>query len=512
MATPNLARRVSRARAERLVAYARLAAYGTLTAGLILTAPPEGVVLPLLVMVPWTVVAAILAWGAWRRGRFPALHLSLISDLLIGGAVMAMTGGGGSLLFPLLIMPAFAASVLYERWGMFVTASAAAVIFLVTVAAHPEGAELRLVLVRIGVLTVAWTVIAVRSSHESRTYSELEQLATWPRTVTADRDAGVRELLVRACSIIRAPRIALAWEETGGTSYVAHYDAREGTFSLEQESGDGVAASAGAGMRAELATQTARGSLFALDVTADEDVQRLAEIVVRLVSSGLDQLHVAAMQRERAAADERARLSRDLHDGLLQTLGAMALHAQSARLTMRTDPRAADERLQMVVEHLAEGQRSLREFVDELRPQLRVRREPLEERLERLARMVEAQWNVQVHVKTDALIDAIRGQLTDEVVALIAEGLSNAGRHAGATRIEATVRLQDGALHIGVKDDGRGFPFRGRYDLSQLVANEQAPWSLKERITGLGGTLAIESSSSGSLVELCVPYERAGPG
>jgi hypothetical protein len=129
MATQNLARRVSRARAERLVAYVRLAAYGSLTVALILTAHPEGFVLPLLVMMPWTIVAAILAWGAWRRGRFGALHLSLVSDLLIGGAVIAMTGGAGSRLFPLLILPAFAASVLFERRGMVVTASAAALIF-----------------------------------------------------------------------------------------------------------------------------------------------------------------------------------------------------------------------------------------------------------------------------------------------------------------------------------------------------------------------------------------------
>jgi hypothetical protein len=75
------------------------------------------------------------------------------------------------------------------------------------------------------VLTVTWTVIAVRSSHEARTYSELEQLATWPRTATADRDAGVRELLVRASSVLHAPRIALLWEETDGGSYAAHYEA-----------------------------------------------------------------------------------------------------------------------------------------------------------------------------------------------------------------------------------------------------------------------------------------------
>lgn len=512
MTTPNLARRVSRARAERLVAYARLAAYVTLTIAVVLTAPPGHGFFPLLVMVPWTIVAALLAWGAWHRGRFAALTLTLVADLLLGGAVMSMTGGAASLLFPLLIMPAFAASVLYERWGMVVSASGAAVIFLATIAAGPEHLHPRMVLVRIGVMVVAWTIIATRAAHESRTYSELEQLATWPRTVTAGREAGVRELLVRTAAVLRAPQIVLAWEETEGTAYVARYGSREKTFSLEEQTDEELDIANGAAIRTEFATQTARGRLCALGVMADEDAQRLAEIVVRLVSSGLDQLHVAAMQRERAAAAERTRLSRDLHDGLLQTLGAVALHAQSARVLVRSDPRAAEERLQLVVEHLGEGQRSLREFVDELRPQLRSRREPLRERLERLARRVASQWNVQVAVDTDPPIDAVCGRLNEDVVALVAEGLTNAARHAGASRIDAVVRLEEGAVCIDVADDGRGFPFRGRYELPQLATNAHAPWSLQERITALGGALAIESTSSGSRVELRVPRERIAEG
>lgn len=60
-------------------------------------------------------------------------------------------------------------------------------------------------------------------------------------------------------------------------------------------------------------------------------------------------------------------------------------------------------------------------------------------------------------------------------------------------------------MRIDVADDERDFPFQGRYELPQLVAGGQAPWSLSERITALGGALAIESSLRGARVEIRLP-------
>jgi signal transduction histidine kinase len=84
-------------------------------------------------------------------------------------------------------------------------------------------------------------------------------------------------------------------------------------------------------------------------------------------------------------------------------------------------------------------------------------------------------------------------------VALVAEALTNAARHAGATRIRGAVAVEETAVRIDVADDGRGFPMHGRLD------SGHAPWSLRERVTALGGELAIESSPRGARVEIRLP-------
>jgi signal transduction histidine kinase len=229
----------------------------------------------------------------------------------------------------------------------------------------------------------------------------------------------------------------------------------------------------------------------------------LAEVVARLVSAGLDQVNLEEMLQEQAATGERTRLSRDLHDGLLQSLGGLAMHAEGVRLTAEADPRGAAGQLKIVVEQLVEAQRSLRDFVDELRPELAVSREPLQVRLERAARAIERQWNVAVDLRAE--VEALPPRQAGDVVALVTEAATNAAKHSGATNIRGSVSMDGTSVRLHVEDDGRGFPFRGRYELAQLLADGRGSWSLNERVAALGGELAIESTGHGSRVEVRLP-------
>jgi len=56
-----------------------------------------------------------------------------------------------------------------------------------------------------------------------------------------------------------------------------------------------------------------------------------------------------------------------------------------------------------------------------------------------------------------------------------------------------------------VADNGRGFPFEGRYDLASLDRAGQGPRTLKERVAALGGSLTIESSPAGATIEARLP-------
>ena len=61
-------------------------------------------------------------------------------------------------------------------------------------------------------------------------------------------------------------------------------------------------------------------------------------------------------------------------------------------------------------------------------------------------------------------------------------------------------------------DDGRGFPFVGRYDLAELTARKVGPRSLKDRVASMRGKLVLTSTPSGSHVEIIMQmYARTAP-
>jgi signal transduction histidine kinase len=471
----SIARQVSQGRSERLVAGTRVIAHASGAIAAVITARNYGSFLPLWLLVPWCALSAALLWLTYRDGRLyrPPLLLSL--DLAIFGIVVFATGGAGSPFFGFLLITPFGAANLYGRRGMlWAGCGTLATYLLIVLATGHVALDPRLVIVRLGLLILIGAVMIRRAEMEQRTNADLESLAAWPRVAAADRDAGVRMLLEHAAATLRTPRILLAWSERDGAEYVARYE--RGQFTLDEDAVDGAGIA--------FTSQTAAGRLLAEGM--DPDDLRLANIVTQLIGTGLDQMNFVEMMREGVANEERLRLSRDLHDGLLQSLGGLALYVKTGRLDV-------------VLEQLIEAQRSLREFVDGLRPELLRRRDLLRARLSRVAHSIELQWRVPVELDPSGDVDALEMRRADDVVALVTEALTNAARHAGAKSIWATVAVEDSRVCIDVVDDGHGFPRHGRLDSAHL------PWSLRERVTAIGGELAVESSPRGARVEIRLP-------
>ena len=89
---------------------------------------------------------------------------------------------------------------------------------------------------------------------------------------------------------------------------------------------------------------------------------------------------------------------------------------------------------------------------------------------------------------------------------MVREAIMDALKHANPSRVSVDVEADgSGGLHIVVSNDGRGFPFRGRLDHAELMAADAGPVSLRERVHSMAGTLAIDSLSTGSRVEINVP-------
>jgi signal transduction histidine kinase len=389
--------------------------------------------------------------------------------------------------------------------------------------------DVRFFLLRTGILALISLALLFRTRFELRVRRDVEKLAAWPRTVGSDRETAVRELLTRAADVLQAPRAALVWTEADGF-FVAQYDGE--ALELEEDEPEEVVLTDTASfmsrdVRSEasplapsfierldvrsviavrLSSETAAGWLFLLDHrSADADDLALAEIVGRLVTSGLDHLNLTEMMRRSAAAEERVRLARDLHDGLLQSLTGLGLQAEGARRMLRSDPQGAERRLDVVVDQLAREQSALREFVDELRPERASAREVLRTRLAKLAADLARQWSVTIDLEAAPGVDTLPDPVAASVVSLAAESLANAGKHAAASRIRAAVAVGDGWVSLHVEDDGRGFPFHGRFALRDLDAEGRGPASIRERVAQLGGEMTLDTSPAGSRLQVRLP-------
>jgi len=212
--------------------------------------------------------------------------------------------------------------------------------------------------------------------------------------------------------------------------------------------------------------------------------------------------------RKAAADEERMRLARDLHDGVLQTLTGTALQLQTAERLIGRDPAEARAVLGGVQRTIADEQRDLRFFIQELKPgQIGALDEGggLFPALRDLGRRIESVWGVRLRLPAEPPRLPVSGSLPGEIYRIVQEAAVNAARHGQATEVSVDFGLSDGRLDISVADNGRGFPFHGRMDHEAQVATHRGPRNLRERVVALGGTMDIESGDAGSRLDIRLP-------
>jgi len=207
-------------------------------------------------------------------------------------------------------------------------------------------------------------------------------------------------------------------------------------------------------------------------------------------------------------AEDRLKLARDLHDGVLQSLTAAALQLQAARRLLRSDQAAAEARLVELQRIVAAEHVEIRRFIEALkpaRPELPAASVSLGGSLTDLAARIQRQWGVEVRVAFEPDPLTLPETMGEDVYLLAHEALVNAARHARATRIILAMLRTPDHLSLGISDDGQGFGFAGTRGLAELIASDSGPASLRDRVATLGGELTIESGAGGARVQIDLP-------
>ncbi|MFW6694130.1 GAF domain-containing protein [Streptomyces sp. MAR4 CNX-425] len=189
-----------------------------------------------------------------------------------------------------------------------------------------------------------------------------------------------------------------------------------------------------------------------------------------------------------ALYEERDRIARDLHDLAIQRLFATGMTLQSA-VRFVTHAEGA-ERLLRAVDDLDETIKIIRTTIFGLR---RHARGPAAQglRLRVLSQVKDsvAALGFTPALRTEGLLDTdVPAPVADHLVAVLGEALSNAARHAGASKVEVTVVAGQGLVALTVSDDGRGVLRGGR---RSGLAN------IAERARELGGELTLDPPAGG---------------
>jgi signal transduction histidine kinase len=211
------------------------------------------------------------------------------------------------------------------------------------------------------------------------------------------------------------------------------------------------------------------------------------------VSSSLENIFLLRHLRARAIEAERSRISRDLHDGILQTLLSIEIQLDVLRRRVPTSPEQAVASLTALQQTVKNEGSDLRSFVTDLRP-LRVESADLVD----LMRGFAERYRNESVIALDLLIDSAELHAPDrvcrEIFQIYREALNNIKKHAKASHVVVKLSQDDSRIVLVVDDNGEGFSFAGRFTGDELDRLRLGPISIKERTRTVGGILTVESN------------------
>jgi signal transduction histidine kinase len=194
--------------------------------------------------------------------------------------------------------------------------------------------------------------------------------------------------------------------------------------------------------------------------------------------------------------EERERIAKELHDGVIQALFAVGMGLQGTA-AMSDDPEVA-RRIEHATEEVDRAIRDLRNYIFGLRPGILADRQ-LDQALQELAAEFQERSEVLTVVEVDDTVAAELASRAADIVQLTREALSNVGRHADATTCRVSLRRTGEGATLEIDDDGRGFDPAGRSS-GMGIAN------LRERAASLGGELSITSvAGEGTTIRALLP-------
>jgi signal transduction histidine kinase len=209
-----------------------------------------------------------------------------------------------------------------------------------------------------------------------------------------------------------------------------------------------------------------------------------------------------------AAAEERNRLAREMHDSLAKTLRGIAMAVTALPVWVAKSPERAGLEAARIAAAIEVASREARQLITGLRDG--AVRQPLGRTIVQMARSTERSADITADAHVDMTIE-LPLLARYELSAILSEALENVVRHAHATRVKIRLAAEGPSVVLTIRDDGEGFEAEADPEFDGLVrAGHYGLIGMRERAVRAGGTLTISSRpGDGTTLTVVVPLETS---
>ncbi len=176
------------------------------------------------------------------------------------------------------------------------------------------------------------------------------------------------------------------------------------------------------------------------------------------VGSAIENVRHTIQGRRIAILEERERIGMDLHDGIIQSIYAVGLTLEHARLLLNEDSDKSKKRIEQAIADLNAAIRDIRTYILDLRPR-RLLDENLMEGIGRLVQEFRSNTLLEVNLKgpEEGALDGLSSANALALFLICQEALANIAKHARARHISVVVWTARDRVLLEVHDDGKGF-------------------------------------------------------
>ncbi len=241
----------------------------------------------------------------------------------------------------------------------------------------------------------------------------------------------------------------------------------------------------------------------------NEDDEHLVEMFAVHAGIAIENARLHDQVQRLAVVEERERIGKDLHDGIIQAIYAVGLSLEDvAELVEDADGRVeAVARVDRAIDALNLVIADIRSYILRLRPTMGGEEDPVEG----LARLgEELGMNAVIDLELDVeggapLLRSMPPDRTSDLLFIAREAMANVARHSGATRTELILAQEGDDLVLCIEDNGRGFDPADHTGPDRL-GRHQGLQNMRDRAIGMGGSFIIERpDGTGTRIIVQVP-------